>query len=287
MLSYQHAYHAGNHADVIKHLCWLDVIEYLKRKNKPFALYDTHAGDGLYHLDDAMAQHNREFETGISVLSDSSELGFKSDLLRQYTTFCQPYYLQNQYPGSPLLAAQHLRNGDHLHAMELHPSAYSHLQKNLKNAKHGATHLHKRDGFEAVAALTPPSQQRGAVLIDPAYERVQEYSDVVNTVHKILHRWSQATILVWYPLLSSRAQKKVEAANKMQRQLADNSESCLEIRLIACENTPEQGMYGSAICVINPPWGMDERLQHVLNEAVQYFNSGASVEIAWLKSEHT
>ena len=278
MLSYQHAFHAGNHADVIKHLTWLGVIQCLKRKNKPFTLYDTHSGAGVYNLNEDEASKNKEYESGISKLADVSA---HSPLLAHYLSLCDSYHAHNSYPGSPALSSAELREGDTLHAMELHPAEYDKLSSSIKRISPHAVHCHHRDGYEGLKALTPPRPNRGAVLIDPPYERLEEYNDVTHAVSMLLNRWQQAHIVIWYPLLSERAAKKSGASEAMVSQLAALNRPCLSAEVRVEDNTHDAGMYGSGVLVINPPWQLDTMIETAIDEVVAKLGQHVTSEIVW------
>ena len=292
MLSYQHAFHAGNHADVIKHLCWIGVINSLKKKDKPFTLFDTHAGAGVYDLTDAMSAKNKEYETGISRLTseDFKVQGTKAALpvlLEDYLALCEPFLAKDAYPGSPIISVKAKRESDVLHLMELHPGEFEKLERNI--AKLGArnNHVHKRDGYEGLRALTPPKPNRGAILIDPPYERASEYSDVIKGVEQVFKRWQQAQIVVWYPLLSERAGAKHGASEIMCEKLAQLGKPCFKAEICVAENTPDAGMYGSGVFVLNPPWQLDTQLEKALDCVVSRLGSieegiNARARVTWV-----
>ena len=292
MLSYQHAFHAGNHADVIKHLCWIGVVNSLKKKDKPFTLFDTHAGAGVYDLTDAMSAKNKEYETGISRLTseDFKVQGTKAALpvlLEDYLALCEPFLAKDAYPGSPIISVKAKRESDVLHLMELHPGEFEKLERNI--AKLGArnNHVHKRDGYEGLRALTPPKPNRGAILIDPPYERASEYSDVIKGAQQVFKRWQQAQIVVWYPLLSERAGAKHGASEVMCEKLAQLGKPCFQAEIRVAENSPDAGMYGSGVFVLNPPWQLDMQLENALDCVVSRLGSvdegiNASARVTWV-----
>ncbi|AMJ96458.1 hypothetical protein AVL56_05065 [Alteromonas stellipolaris] len=282
MLSYQHAFHAGNHADVIKHLCWIGVISHLKKKNKPFTLYDTHSGAGLYQLDDALASKNKEYESGVDKVANISA---NSPLLQSYLSLCNGFLSDRCYPGSPAISAKLKRDIDVLHLMELHPAEHEKLDDAMWQIGDSQSHVHHRDGYEGLIALTPPSPNRGAVLIDPPYEKASEYQDVVSAVKKVLARWQQAQIVVWYPLLSERAGAKSGASQKMCELLSALDKPCFTIELTVEENTADAGMYGSGLCVINPPWQLDVSMSEALDEITPLLGSDAAYTLTWLTTE--
>jgi len=292
VLSYQHAFHAGNHADVIKHLCWIGVINSLKKKDKPFTLFDTHAGAGVYDLTDAMSAKNKEYETGISRLTseDFKVQGTKAalpTLLEDYLALCEPFLANDAYPGSPIISVKAKRESDVLHLMELHPGEFEKLERNI--AKIGArnNHVHKRDGYEGLRALTPPKPNRGAILIDPPYERASEYSDVIKGVEQVFKRWQQAQIVVWYPLLSERAGAKHGASEIMCEKLAQLGKPCFKAEICVAENSPDAGMYGSGVFVLNPNWQLDMQLENALDCVVSRLGSvdegiNTSARVTWV-----
>lgn len=278
MLSYKHAFHAGNFADVLKHLCWLDIIDYLGKKAKPFSLYDTHSGAGRYALDSDSALKTREFENGIDALVGGT---FDDPLVTRYLQLCVHYREAGHYPGSPVIALEALTRSEDVHLMELHPNEHQLLKANTRPWPHA--HVHHRDGFEGLLALTPPANRRGAVLIDPPYERKEEYGQVVDTVKQLLHRWQQAHVIVWYPKLSARAGEKSGAAEKMVARLAALADAAFTAELCITDNQQDAGMYGSGVLVMNPPWQCDTRLSDAVDTIMPVLPESASYACHWHK----
>lgn len=283
MLSYQHAFHAGNHADVIKHLCWLGVIKSLKKKEKPFTLYDSHAGAGLYDFTDDLSSKNKEYLTGIASLQD---VVAKSSLLNDYVSLCQSFVSKDAYPGSPVISAELKRESDVLHAMELHPGEFAKLESNIAAYASSNAHSHKRDGFEGLIALTPPKPNRGAILIDPPYERANEYEDVVTNVERVLKRWQQAQIVIWYPLLSARSGNKHGASEAMCEKLSALQVPCFKAEMQVAENTHDAGMYGSGVMVLNPAWQLDTQLSEAMLELTEYLGEQSSSSVIWVNKDN-
>lgn len=287
MLSYRHAFHAGNHADILKHLAWLGVISHLKRKTKPFVLFDTHAGAGQYALNSEQAQLNREYDSGIARLDKVKPA---SALLTDYMAIVQPMIESGIYPGSPGLAARAMRAQDAAHMMELHPAEFPALQSNLASftatqEQNGNVHLHHRDGLEGLVAMTPPKPNRGAILIDPPYEVKDEYRQVTNTLKTVFQRWQNAQAVVWYPLLSDRAIEKAKLCQDMVKAVADLGKNCFIAELTVAENTHDAGMYGSGVCIVNPAWQLDEHLTQAMKEACLAIGPDARFSLQWLKQE--
>ncbi|MCW8092282.1 23S rRNA (adenine(2030)-N(6))-methyltransferase RlmJ [Alteromonas sp. ASW11-130] len=243
------------------------MISYLKNKDKPFTLFDTHAGAGLYPLDSEQAQMNSEFKTGISTVIHAT---FASDLLTQYQSLCASYWDDYSYPGSPLLAANLLRLKDKLQVMELHPNEVTNLKNTLKQFTDSKkAHVHHRDGLEGLVAMVPPPSKRGAVLIDPPYERKEEYQAVVKSVSTTLRKWRNAQIIIWYPLLSDRAKGKTGLSERLVDDIVKLKCETLTVELIVDQKSSDTGMYGSGVCIVNPSWGIDKSLSEALDEFCQ------------------
>lgn len=282
MLSYRHAFHAGNHADILKHLCWLGVIQHLKQKTKPFVLFDTHAGAGEYPLNEDFASQNKEYDTGMTRLLNTQAV---SPLLDDYLTLSRPFWQQQIYPGSPRLMAEALREQDHAHVMELHPTEIDNLQRCMRRLHNEAIHVHHRDGLEGLIALTPPNPNRGAVLIDPPYEQKKEYTQVADTAAKVYSRWQNAQMVIWYPLLSGRAEEKAQACQSMLETASQLGKNAFCAELTVAENTHDAGMYGSGVLVINPAWQLDEQLTQAMKEVAGQLGPQADFSLRWLKTE--
>lgn len=280
MLSYQHGYHAGNHGDIIKHLCWLAVLRQLSIKQKPFSVFDTHGGAGLYSLRSEQALKTNESAQGIERIRNANST---NALVKDYLALVAPYLAQDQYTGSPVITANALRDNDQFHVMELHPTEAQQLQYHMKHSVgRGNVHVHHRDGLEGVIALSPPKPNRGAVLIDPPYEQLSEYTDVVNTIKTVLKRWPQAQIVVWYPLLSSRAEAKSGASEKMLSDISALDTPLFDLQLIVAQDQADVGMYGSGVCVINPSWKLDETVSEAIKSLCPVLGESVTSALRWL-----
>ena len=184
MLSYQHRYHAGNFADVHKHLILTIVLKSLTRKPSPLAIVDTHAGEGLYDFMSEEAARIQEFKEGVEKLFQAPAPPEIVQIYLDLVRVENPGGELRHYPGSPRLAEQLTRPGDEIILAELHPQALSALRKTFRRSDR--VHIHKRDGFEALTALVPPKQKRGIVLIDPAYEEKSDYERSVQAIERAL-----------------------------------------------------------------------------------------------------
>ncbi|GAA0851965.1 23S rRNA (adenine(2030)-N(6))-methyltransferase RlmJ [Aliiglaciecola litoralis] len=286
MLSYRHGFHAGNHADVLKHIVQMLVTEKLLQKSKPFIYIDTHAGAGLYSLNGEEALKTREFETGISKITHQQQ----NSVLDDYVNLTQEYMANQQYPGSPLIAASLLRTQDKIVLMEYHNNEVVNLRNNLRGLSFDAkAAIHHRDGFEGLLALLPPNPARGMVLIDPPYEVHTEYDQVLSTVKQALKKWSTGVYIIWYPLLSARAGKKSGMSESLCVQLAQlNCKNLLDVRMQIAANTEDAGMYGSGLAILNAPWQLDDAISQMLPEINKLLSNDdfqATSDCTWRKSE--
>lgn len=259
MLSYRHAFHAGNHADVLKHfILWL-TLDYFNRKDKPYWYIDTHSGAGLYDLRSSEAQKVGEYQHGIARLQQSPVL---PDLLQSFLQHLQqivPH--EHLYCGSPWLAQATLRESDKLRLFELHPTDFQHLQNNMREARLNRRGILKQeDGFQGLIALLPPPTRRAVVLIDPPYESKQDYERVIKTLKEAQKRFEQGCYLIWYPCLSRvESQKLPEQLKKL------SPHNYLQAELYVQQaRTDGFGMHGSGMWLINPPYLLAEQLRHTL-----------------------
>jgi len=254
MLSYQHGFHAGNFADVHKHLTLVLLLQALNRKAKPWSYLETHGGRARYDLHGDQAAKTGEFQQGIARLWRQSVPEAVRPYLEQVEAI-NPEALQ-QYPGSPLIAAQMAREADQISVMELHPAEADALKRVFRDDARVA--VHHRDGYEGVLSLLPPKPNRGVVLIDPAYEVKQEYQQLVRFVGKAFKRWPNGCFAIWYPLLPAGLWQnmKAELAASGIRNIL-----CSELEVTGAAS--ERGMYGSGMLLINPPWQLDVTLEAV------------------------
>ena len=256
MLSYRHAFHAGNHADVLKHWVMVLCLQYMKRKDKPFLYLDTHAGAGLYPLSNHIAEKNGEYKEGIERLWNQPDT---PAAFEDYLAVVR-YYNERSlivYPGSAAIATHLLRTDDRLALAELHPADIKLLQSHLGNDKRLS--IFHSDGFQQVKALLPPPSRRGLVLIDPPYELKDDYSRVITALKDGLKRFATGTYLVWYPLLNAPYSQRFAS----QLQALPNIK-WLNIQLMVRSKPNGPGMYGSGMFVINPPYTLQGQMQQGL-----------------------
>jgi 23S rRNA (adenine2030-N6)-methyltransferase len=247
MLSYRHAFHAGNHADVLKHYVLSLVLEYMNQKEKPYWYIDTHAGTGMYMLTSEFAQKNAEFETGIAKLFAAKNL---PESLTNFVELVRKYNQNNRlnfYPGSPKIAELILRNEDKMRLFELHPKDYKQLVENFKNRQ---TKTEMLDGFTGIKACLPPPTKRAVVLIDPPYELKDDYLRVVECMRDNIKRFATGTYLIWYPLL-----QRTEPLSMVETLKALLPNNWLDVNLsVETPNADGFGMHGSGVFIVNPPW---------------------------------
>lgn len=267
MLSYRHAFHAGNHADVVKHLILSECLRILSRKDKGFLVVDTHAGAGAYALTEGYAAQNEEWEGGVGLLREMRRRGgapFPA-AVGAYLDRADAFSAAagrgdgSLYPGSPALIAAALRPQDRAVFCELHPADRDLL--GARFAGDGKVRVRAEDGFAALKALLPPPTRRGLVFIDPSYELAEDYARVPAALSDGLKRFGTGSFAIWYPILE---RSEAAALGPALREAAANRpilDAALRIRSSA---PGERGMSGSGVFVVNPPWPLAETLRDCL-----------------------
>ena len=287
MLSYQHAYHAGNFADVHKHLTLFAVTRYLRRKTSSITYLDTHAGRGLYPLSAKESQKLQEHRRGAERLWQARTALAAEPLIGDWLSLLAEAQLTASegtsptldcYPGSPWWLNRQLRPTDRLMLFELHPAEHEHLvgQRLPKSVQriHG-------DGLKGLLQRLPVATPRLCVLIDPSYERKSEYAEVAETVLSAMRKARHGVILVWYPLLP--AGRHIELLEGLSRGgLRKIWRSELTLRDVSSE---EQGMQGSGMLVVNPPWGLEEQLVAVMKQIAPLLGPEARHRGEWWVEE--
>ncbi|MCP5326285.1 MAG: 23S rRNA (adenine(2030)-N(6))-methyltransferase RlmJ [Oceanospirillaceae bacterium] len=264
MLSYRHAFHAGNHADVLKHWLLVECLSYMNQKDKPYWYIDTHAGAGAYKLDNAMTSGKSEYASGIGKLWAKCPAPLREYLNIVKAANDSPNL--RHYPGSPMFANSLLREDDKAYLYELHPQDFKLLGHNF--AKNRQVKVQQQNGFDGLIALLPPAPRRALVMIDPPYEQASEYAAVVKTLQAAIKRFATGTYVVWYPLINSaqRQSNKQGEAQKMTEQLKNLSKDWLDVRLLVGDASTFNGMYGSGMFMLNPPWTLKAELEKHLPE---------------------
>ncbi|HFG1936367.1 TPA: 23S rRNA (adenine(2030)-N(6))-methyltransferase RlmJ [Vibrio cholerae] len=257
MLSYRHSFHAGNHADVLKHIVQSLILNSLQQKEKPFVYHDTHSGVGRYDLTHEWSEKTGEYKQGIARVWQQdnipAELDSYLDAIRQLNQGETLRY----YPGSPRVARAHLREQDRMVLTELHPSDYPLLEQEFHLDRQVS--IYKEDGFTRLKASLPPQERRGLVLIDPPYELAKEYRDVVRAIAQSYKRWATGIYAIWYPVVN-----RCDIDDMLEGLQGLEIRKILQIELGVAPDTNERGMTASGMIVINPPWTLESQMQTIL-----------------------
>ncbi len=272
-MNYRHAFHAGNHADVLKHVVLLEILAALARKPTPYFVLDTHAGSGRYPL-----AADGEATSGILRLAahDTPALSRYRDAIAAHNSDSR---LQ-RYPGSPLLIASVLRDDDRLACCELQAEEAAALKTLLHHDPRVG--VHQRDGYDALGALLPPREKRGLVLIDPPYEAQDaEYARILDALKLGLARWPQGIFALWYPIKRRRTLLPF-----LRRVAALPAKSALLIELLVHPDDSPLRLNGSGLLILNPPWQLDRRLPPLLAALRSALApETGSTRLEWLKPE--
>ncbi len=281
MLSYQHAYHAGNFADVHKHLTLYASVDHLLRKNSPVTYIDTHAGRGLYPLAAAETTRLQEYREGVARLwAQRQALAKASPLLGDWLAALAEVQQGDgldHYPGSPWWLSQRLREQDRLRLFELHPGEHGHL---ADLAFPEAVKRIQGDGLAGLLKALPVKTPRLCVLVDPSYERKAEYEEVAETVLSAMRKARHAVVMIWYPLLpAGRHRALLEGLRDGGLRKIWRSELTLG------EPGEGHGMYGSGMLVVNPPWGLDARIDEAMASLLPLWGPAARHRGDWWVGE--
>ena len=260
MLAYRHAFHAGNHADVLKNITLTLVLRYMNLKDKPYRLIDTHAGAGGYSLEGQYAQKKGEYLQGVARLwdRDPAEL---PEAVADYMALVREFNPEGQleqYPGSPAFAKMLLRAQDQLRLYELHPTDHRILEAFLGSVK--GAEVKDTNGFDGLKSQVPPSSRRAVVLMDPSYEGHGDYSKVIASLREAITRFPEGVYMVWYPQVS-----KLEAAQLPRRLEGLAPKGWLHARLTVQQPDSQGfGLAGSGMFILNPPYTLHDQLLAVL-----------------------
>ena len=257
MLSYRHSYHAGNHADVLKHIVLTLCINSLKEKEKPFLYLDTHSGAGRYLLQSEHAEKTGEYLSGINLIWQQSEtpelLNTYLSVLKRYNPFDNLKY----YLGSPLIAKQLLREQDKINLTELHPTDYPLLRQEFSKDKRAR--VLREDGFSQLKSKLPPESRRGIILIDPSYEIKDDYQKIPKALLEAYKRFATGIYLIWYPVVSrTQTQKMIDEIVNLGIKKISQFEFAIK------PDNNQKGMTASGMIVINPPWKLQQQMQTIM-----------------------
>jgi 23S rRNA (adenine2030-N6)-methyltransferase len=270
-MNYRHDYHAGNFADVVKHVVLARVLTYMKQKPRPFRVIDTHAGAGRYDLSGLEPGKTGEWQDGIGRLFDAELPGPVADLMAPYLDVVRAANDPGQlryYPGSPVIARQLMRFEDVLVANELHGEDFERLKGEFRRSK--TTTVLNIDAWHAVKSLLPPKERRGLVLIDPPFESREEFDNLATAVAEATRRFATGTYLIWYPLKHEVAADRFVAAVTAQSEL-----EFLDVRLSVCAAFAGLGLTAAGVLVLNPPYVLREELEAILPVLSETLAEGA------------
>ncbi|UTO29176.1 23S rRNA (adenine(2030)-N(6))-methyltransferase RlmJ [Bartonella harrusi] len=285
-MNYRHIYHAGNFADVFKHIIVTRIVEYLKRKEKAFRVIDTHAGIGLYDLSSLEAQKTGEGREGVQRFFSSPIPEDLKELL------CPWYNIINAlnegkeerifYPGSPVLIRQLLRKQDRLTAIELHDEDYRILAK--KFAGDYQTKVLHLDGWLALNAHLPPKEKRGFILVDPPFEKPSEFSRLIEGLMKAYRRFPGGIYALWYPV---KYDKKIK--NFLHALYQTGIPKILQLEMRIRKSALPPTMHGSGMILINPPYLLEEEIKKLSSFLLTRFGQDKNAQITrkWIKKEHS
>lgn len=274
MFSYRHAFHAGNHADVLKHTVLIATLQYLLQKEAALTVLDTHAGAGLYHLDGDYANKSGEAADGILRLAQAKESEL-APVLQAYIasvrSFNQGAQLRN-YPGSPFIIQSLLRvqERDKLKVFELHPTDMRSLAGNIAQLEAGrqVAVLHE-DGFEGIKKFLPPPSRRALVLCDPSYELKSDYAKVLDMAADSLKRFATGTYAFWYPIIPRPEAHDLPRRLKTMTTKAGRSWLHVELTVKSNKTSERGGLPASGMFLINPPFNLKEQLKPAMPQLVK------------------
>jgi len=281
-MNYRHAFHAGNFADVIKHIVLARIITYLQDKPGAFRVIDTHAGAGLYDLESDEARRSGEWLTGIARLMQARLSNDAVALAKPYLDIVRAYNPKGElkaYPGSPLITRGLLRPQDRLVACELEPKARKALIGVLRRDEQAR--VVDLDGWVALPAFVPPKERRGLVLIDPPFEQPDEFARLEQALAAAHRKWPTGVFLIWYPLKDARG---TQAFGRSLARL--NIPRILRAELTVAPAPDAQKLAGSGLIVVNPPWTLADELAVLLPTLARVFagTQGRS-RLDWLAGE--
>lgn len=273
MFSYRHGFHAGNHADVLKHCVLTQLLGYLNQKEAPYMVIDTHAGAGLYQLDSDYATKSGESEEGVALLWGRDDAPTIVNEYLQVIRDMNPAGRLRHYPGSPFLSERLMRDQDRLRVFEMHPTDSKLLAENFRKldahaaangqrsaARGTRVQLQRADGFAGLKALLPPPSRRGLVLMDPSYEDKDDYRKVKVAIEDAQKRFATGTYAVWYPVLG-----RLESQQLPERLKRVAASDWLNLTLtVAGPSGEDKRLRSSGMFIINPPWTLEATLKDVM-----------------------
>lgn len=262
-MNYRHSYHAGSFTDVFKHIVLIGLLDALAKKEKPFCYIDTHAGAGYYDLFSEAAQKGKEYQNGIAKIVPEKN---QPKLIQKYLSVIRKFNdafsgsssstAYRFYPGSPLVAQARLRPQDRMVTCELHPEEYRALKTAFLDDDHVA--VHHMDGYLALKAFLPPKERRGLILIDPPYEKSDEFTRIVQSLSQALKRFETGSYAVWYPI------KNPQLIQNFHHTLKTLQKTILIVELSVYPDDVISQLNGSGLAILNPPWQFHDLMEETL-----------------------
>lgn len=280
MLSYRHSFHAGNHADVLKHTVQSLIISALNEKDKPYLYLDTHAGAGRYQLSGEHAERTGEYLEGIARIWQQDDVPEELAAYIGVVKNLNPGGKLRYYPGSPLIARFLLREFDKLQLTELHSSDFPLLRNEFQKDERARTD--RADGYQQLKSKLPPPSRRGLILIDPPYELKSDYQAVVQGIQEGYKRFATGIFALWYPVVLRQQIKRM--CNELE---ATGIRRILQIELGVRPDSDRFGMTASGMIVINPPWKLEQQMKNVLPwlEKVLVPSGTGHHKVSWIVPE--
>ncbi len=285
-MNYRHHFHAGNFADVMKHVLLIELLNRLNGKDKPYRYIDTHGGAGLYDLSRAPAQKSGEYLEGIHrlVQLDRSVIQQAPQAVQTYLKDVEKLRSQQSkgwYPGSPWLGTQHIRPQDTGTVFEMQPDVFYDLKDNIRDPRLG---IHQRDAYEGLLAVIPPKEKRGLVMIDPPYElERKDFPQLVDLLTNAYKKWSTGVFVLWYPI---KDRSMIERFEKKMLKTGIKKQLICEL-CVWPDDTPV-GLNGCGLLIINPPWQFADQAEVILQWLFPHLRmteNGGHAAVRWLAAE--
>lgn len=281
-MNYRHAFHAGNFADVLKHIVLARILVHLKTKDAPFRVIDSHAGTGLYNLEGNEAQRTGEWQEGIALVTQKPPPPRVAELIAPWLALCDGLMAQNPplYPGSPWIAADLTRAQDNLVFCEKHPEDVERLRRNFERSKR--VKVMEGDAWKLLPGLLPPPERRGLVLIDPPYEQENEFKIIAEAMAAAMKRWATGVYAIWYPI---KGMREVESFARKIAVLPAGRILRFEISRYTVQRIDR--LNGCGMIIVNPPWKLDEDLRAVGDYLAPLFarEGDGFLRLDWLRQE--
>jgi 23S rRNA (adenine2030-N6)-methyltransferase len=276
-MNYRHAFHAGNFADVVKHIVLTRILLHLQEKPAAFRVIDTHAGAGLYDLEGSEATRGGEWLTGIARILQARFSAAALPLMKPYLDTVRafnPDASLTRYPGSPLIARALLRPQDRLTACELEPSARKALIEALR--RDAQARVVDLDGWTALPAFVPPNERRGLVLIDPAFEAKDEFERLADGFAAAFRKWPTGSYLLWYPAKSRRAADELARAVAQVAASVKPAGKCMRLEFSVAPQRADSALASCGLLIVNPPWTLQNELKIILPELERPLGQGGA-----------